>query len=183
ELGEVVVVERVVGVLGKERESLAGGVAHEVTHRVVVLVPGEAMRPGGAHLQRRGRGRPAAGSTPADDLPLAPQDQGESKDHPAAPHAQTHASGLHFNSRTTDSRCGFAWSARRRNDPSGDSSPQSRGATPRSASMAVRASAFAVQHRVMVSLEPDTAWLRLTHVQDGWDSQLIGSGASKDLSL
>jgi|GEM_PF-391505 hypothetical protein len=49
--------------------------------------------------------------------------------------------------------------------------------------MAVRASAFAVQHRVMVSLEPDTAWLRLTHVQDGWDSQLIGSGASKDLSL
>jgi len=35
----------------------------------------------------------------------------------------------------------------------------------------------------LASAERGTAWLRLTHVQDGWDSQLIGSGASKDLSL
>jgi len=42
---------------------------------------------------------------------------------------------------------------------------------------------FAVQHRVMVSLRPDKAWLRLTRVQDWWDPQHTYSGASKNLSL
>jgi hypothetical protein len=40
-----------------------------------------------------------------------------------------------------------------------------------------------VQHRVMVSLRPDKAWLRLTRVQDWWDPQHTYSGASKNLSL
>ena len=62
DLGEVVVVERVVRVLGKQREALARGVAHQVTDGVVVLVAGESPCAGGSDLESRARSAATGGA-------------------------------------------------------------------------------------------------------------------------
>ena len=94
ELGEVVVVERVVRVLGEQREPFPGGVPHQVPDGVVVLVPGETVGPGRAHLQGSRRGRGAARAPPGETIfPSQPTSRVSVRPTQRRVEAQPHSAG------------------------------------------------------------------------------------------